>query len=60
MTLRLVYTPTQFAEEVLGGNRTPKWVRQQIRIKRIKAQIGRPHLIPRSEAERFTGTKEAV
>lgn len=55
--LRTVYTSEQFAAEILGGNRTPQWVQDECRAKRIKFVARRPYLIPRSEAEKFINPK---
>lgn len=55
-TFKNVYTPAEFAAEILCGHRHVKWVQAQIRAKRIKAFPGRPALIPQSEAIRFTTT----
>jgi hypothetical protein len=52
-TLRNVYSVEQFRVEVLGGHRSPKWVRLQIRTKKIRVVASRPYLIPQSEAVRF-------
>lgn len=51
--LRPVYTAPQFAEEILGGNHTARWVREQCRVFAIKSVGRKPLLIPRSEAQRF-------
>ena len=56
--LRNVYTAEQFAAEVLGGNLSAYWVREQVRAKKIKSITRRPVLIPMSEAQRMiTGAK---
>lgn len=52
-TLRNVYTPEQFASEILCGNRKADWVRDQCKAKKIKAIARHPWLIPQSEAIRF-------
>lgn len=55
--LRPVYTARQFADEVLGGNHGPIWVRRQCKRRRISVVARRPYLIPQSEALRFIAPK---
>lgn len=55
--LRTVYTVDEFAAEVLGGNRHPNWVRDQIKARKIRVVASRPYLIPQSEALRFISPK---
>lgn len=51
--LRPVYNSEQFAAEVLGGQRSARWVANECRARRIKTVAKRPVLIPQSEALRF-------
>ncbi len=53
--LRSVYSVDEFAAEVLDGKRTPAWVRQECRRRRIATVGRRPWLIKGSEAIRFRG-----
>lgn len=55
--LRTVYTIEQFAAEILGGNLSPEWVRDQVKARKLKAITKRPILIPQGEAIRFLGIK---
>lgn len=55
--LRNVYTVEQFATEILCGNLSADWVRDQIKAKKIKALTKKPVLIPMSEAARFISGK---
>ena len=60
MSLRATYTPKEFADEILAGKRSAKWVRQQCRQWRASGRGGirtspvGHYLIPQSEAVRFT------
>jgi len=59
-SLRPVYTTAQFASEVFGGARKPRWVADQCRarrIKTIKTVPGAPFLIPQFEAARILSGK---
>jgi hypothetical protein len=53
--LRPCYTAEQFAAEILCGNLSAEWVRDQIAARKIKALTKRPILISRGEAMRFLG-----
>jgi hypothetical protein len=58
-TLKNVYTPEEFAKEILCEHRSAKWVRAQCKAKKIKTVTSRPFLIPQLEAMRFLGQKAA-
>ena len=53
VALRPVYNSDQFAAEILGGQRSARWVSNECRARRIKTVAKRPVLIPQSEAIRF-------
>jgi hypothetical protein len=57
--LKNVYTPAEFAAEILEGNRSANWVRNECKKRTggIKTVAARPYLIPQSEAMRFLGIK---
>jgi len=55
--LKTVYTCAEFAAEILAGNHSAAWVRAKCNTGEIKTVGRRPHLIPRSEAERFINPK---
>ncbi len=56
--LRHAYSCEQFALEILDGARTARWVAQQCRARRIRANRvvpGAPYIIPGTEAAPFLG-----
>lgn len=56
--LKNVYTPAEFAAEVLNGTRGVQWVRKQCRLGHIRTvSRGERKIIPQSEALRFISPK---
>jgi hypothetical protein len=59
-TFRNVYTADQFSKEILCGNLSAEWVRDQVAAGKIKSVAQRPVLISQVEAMRFLGMETAA